>query len=137
MGFSIGSAYGFKVLEQFPNKFESAFLFYGTPSTKNWDPTAIRGKVISFYGTDDKIKYLSDYSTYQQFMKKCKSNPNIKFEQINGMGHGFANPESNNFSEKAVLYCQKIIFSYLPSDLATHTNAGKIEEETKKDCAIF
>lgn len=92
MGFSIGSAYGFKVLQHLPNKFECAFLFYGTPSTKNWNSAAIRGKVITFFGTDDKVKYLSDYATYQQFMKICKNNPNIKFQQINGMGHGFANP---------------------------------------------
>lgn len=65
MGFSIGSAYGFKILQKFPNKFDCAFLFYGVPSTKNWNPSQITTNTISFFGTDDKIKYLSDYATYQ------------------------------------------------------------------------
>lgn len=98
IGFSIGSAYGFKVLEKIPDKFELAFLFYGTPSIKNWNPSNIKTKVVTFFGSDDKIKYLSDYHSYQEFSKKCKINPLIKFEQINGAGHGFVNPESPNFS---------------------------------------
>lgn len=67
-------------------------MFYGTPDLTNWDPMVIKTKVVTFFGSDDKIKYLSDYSTYEQFSKKCKPNPNIKFEQINGVGHGFVNP---------------------------------------------
>lgn len=49
------------------------------------------------------------------------------------MGHGFLNADSNDFSEKAVLYCQKIIFTYLPQDLITHQDAGKIEDSKNKD----
>lgn len=99
IGFSIGSAYGFKILQKMPETFQAAFLFYGTPSLNKWNCNQIKTKVISFYGTDDKIKYLSDYSTYQEFINRCKSNQNIKFQQIGGAGHGFCNPDSPNFSE--------------------------------------
>lgn len=81
-----------------PESFEYAFLFYGVPNVKNFTSNNIKTKIVSFFGTDDKIKYLSDYNSYQELIKKCKGNNGIKFEQINGVGHGFANPESANFS---------------------------------------
>lgn len=79
MGFSTGSAYAFKVLEKLPNTFDTAFLFYGLPNIKSFNPSAIKTKTVSIYGSDDKIKYLSDFNTYQEFIQKCSANKNIKF----------------------------------------------------------
>ena len=62
-----------------PDTFDSAFLFYGVPNISNWNPSAIKTKTVSFYGSDDKITYLSDMTTYDEITKKCKSNPSIKF----------------------------------------------------------
>lgn len=81
-----------------PSKFDTAFLFYGAPNIKNFNPSTITTKTIAFFGSDDKIKYLSDLNTYQQLVKKCKNNELIKFQQIKGVGHGFVNPESTEFS---------------------------------------
>jgi hypothetical protein len=61
------------------DKFDCAFLFYGTPNLEKWNPIGIRTKVVSFYGSDDKIKYLSDYNTYKSFMERCKPNSSLKF----------------------------------------------------------
>jgi dienelactone hydrolase len=65
MGFSVGSAYGFKILQRFPEAFAAAFLFYGAPSFANWGCSEIKTTVIAFHGADDRIKYLSDSATYE------------------------------------------------------------------------
>lgn len=79
IGYSIGSAYAFKILQKLSNKFECAFLFYGILIYKKFSPNNIKTKIVSFYGSDDKIKYLSDYNTYANFISLCKTNPLIKF----------------------------------------------------------
>lgn len=79
MGFSIGSAYGFKILEVMNNTFTTAFLFYGVPNLKKVNPSSIQTKTVSFYGSDDKVKYLSDFNTYQAMIAQCQPNKNIIF----------------------------------------------------------
>ena len=53
MGFSVGSAYGLKILEKMGDQssFLCSFLYYGLPDLKNFEASKIKTKTVIFYGT--------------------------------------------------------------------------------------
>ena len=59
LGFSIGAAFGFRVLEKV-DSFQFACLFYGLPNLSKIQPSEIKTTTYIVCGSKDKIKYLSD-----------------------------------------------------------------------------
>ena len=116
LGFSIGAAFGLRVLEDVDG-FQNGFLFYGLPHLSKINPERIKTSTYIVCGSKDKIKHLSDENRFQEAREKCHGNTRIHFEQINGLHHGFLNPDSPNFSESGLLYCQNLIFRNIPKAL--------------------
>lgn len=104
VGFSIGAAFALRMLE-FVKGIEFAMLFYGLPPPEEIKPEKISARTIVYVGSKDKVKFLSNKQAQAACKLKYSENQLVEIYELQGIGHGFMNPASENYDEDSFNDC--------------------------------
>jgi len=116
-GFCMGGALSFAAAALCPD-ISAAAPFYGIPSAQLCDITKIRAPVQAHFGEKDDIAGFSSPADYTALEAKLKA-AGVPYEAFTyPAGHGFTNPNNDNYNRDATHQALGRVYAFMAKNLA-------------------